>query len=537
MSRQHQSGLSADILHALKRVRQSGPLLKIAVAICLLVTLYGAGAFGVFAFLNYHQGIVKVSYGDVFLPSRWNKSREIKGDHYIETGKKALLEGEVQKASNLIHAGLRLSPANVAGRLSLAQIYLDLKRRDLAEACLKAGLSFHARNPDYLNRFLSFLLDQNQDATVLRICQDLLPLLPSDTDRDRLLALAAATACYFRGNFDQADDYIRIASLKMHREGKLLSAQIAWEQGYRELAAIEIRELQIQHPNDPAIYAELARMLRALNRHDEERRLAISFQIENPDKFQPRLDIIRHFLNNGDFERANTEIDSALRVTPDKLAALVALGDLASSMGNSALASRLEQKARSLNIDAEPLLLLSVEADLSAGSYRIALDRIKSLHSTHPQLAKTHSTLLNSFQAIAQFGLGEPEFGELSLSKFLQVAPPRAPHLLKIAERLLAVSAIDPALRVLKAAIHADPLNQAALARLVSIELAHHRTAELPTHLHLLLAARRPPPDLLRVAHHQLGSDSFLFISDRGPLLNSIHAQLAAAESQQRRFN
>lgn len=172
-----------------------------------------------------------------------------------------------------------------------------------------------------------------------------------------------------------------------------------------------------------------------------------------------------------DRDRFHREIEDLLRAAPNQPLALVAIGDFAASNGDAMLTERLEQKARSLNLNADPLKLLTIEADLVAGKYRRGLDRVKFLYSTHPDLAKSHAPLLLSFQTIAHFGLGEPEFSDLTLAKFLNQAPPRAPHLLKIAESLIAVSAVEPAIKVLTAAINADPLNQPALARLVSIEL------------------------------------------------------------------
>ena len=195
---------------------------------------------------------------------------------------------------------------------------------------------------------------------------------------------------------------------------------------------------------------------------------------------------------------------------------------------------KLHQMVQPGTSEANSLLLLAIEADLTSAHYQKALERTKSLQKDHPNLAREHAPLIHSFQSIAHFGLGEPNEGTLHLTHFLKTTSPRAPHLLKIAERLLRVSTVESAMRVLNTVVSADPQNHAALTRLVTVELAHHRTAELPKHLKLLLATRRPSPDLLRVAHHQLGSDAFLFVPDREPILTAIGAQLAAADSLRR---
>lgn len=122
----------------------------------------------------------------------------------------------------------------------MAQIYLESKLPDLAEACLTAGLTFHGQNAAYLAPFLSYLLDQKKDSTALKIRRDLLLLLPSGSDREQLLAFAAATASFYLASIYQAFYYIRIANLKSRCEGRLLSAKITWDLGHQELALVEI---------------------------------------------------------------------------------------------------------------------------------------------------------------------------------------------------------------------------------------------------------------------------------------------------------
>jgi hypothetical protein len=69
----------------------------------------------------------------------------------------------------------------------------------------------------------------------------------------------------------------------------------------------------------------------------------------------------------------------------------------------------------------------------------------------------------------------------------------------------------EEALRVLARAVEADPRNQAALTRLVELELELDRLEALAAHARRLMALRRPSADLLRAVHHALGSDRLLF--------------------------
>jgi Tfp pilus assembly protein PilF len=496
---------------------------------------YSLLALGAFVFVRDVRGISQVHYLDLLLPNRWPKYRQTRGEHYLAEGRSRLLQGEYREAFALLGIGLKSAPADRDGRLALAQLHLDFRQPDLAEKYLEAGLPFHRQDPDYLRPYLGFLLQLQKDARVMALCRELLPLLPDSTARDRLLALAAATASYHRGNFDQAEDYIRIAQLQGHREGRLLAQKIDWERGYRDLALNDLRSLAIEFPDDGQVYAELSARLRTSDLSHEARRLSLAFSIAHPNNPRPRIELLRDYVDAGETARADHEVDALIRDFPTDSNALLALADFASNSANDALALRLYHHAQAHRLDTFPFALLAVEALVVARKHRPALELTKRLFEANPDWAKTHRPLFSSLQAITHFGLGDREAGELFLSHFNSHGQPRAENLLAIANRLLDVSAIEPALRLLARAIEADPLNQAALSRLITLELNHHRTDRLAAHLQRLLAMRRPSPDLLRVAHHRLGGDAFLFAPDRAPVLASIRAHLDADAARARR--
>ncbi len=72
------------------------------------------------------------------------------------------------------------------------------------------------------------------------------------------------------------------------------------------------------------------------------------------------------------------------------------------------------------------------------------------------------------------------------------------------------------------------PLNESVLSRLGTLDATLLRTDERETHQRQLRAIRRPSPDLLRVAHHHLGGDAFLFTPDHATELAPIRAHLDA---------
>ncbi len=496
---------------------------------------YSLVALGAYLFVRNVRGISTAQYFDLWLPSRWPEYRKTRGKHYLAEGKAKLQQGEYREAFTLLKIGLGSLPSDRNGRLALAQLQTDFRRPDLAEESLEAGLPFHRKDPDYIRPYLQFLFQQQKDTRVLELCRELLPLFPDATVRDRYLVLAAATANYNRGHFDQAEDYIRLGELQHKKEGRLLAQKIDWERGYRDLALNDLRALAEEYSGDSQVYTELNARLQATGLLNEARRQSLTFSIAYPNDPRPKIDLLISARKSGDTSGAAQEIEVLIRDFPSNSGTILALAEFAANTGDDALALRLYHRAQQQRLPSVPLALLSIEALLVARKHQPALNLTRTLLEANPDWAKTHQPLFTSLQAIAHFGLGDQDAGELYLAHFNAHGQPRAENLLAIANRLLDVSATEPALRLLNRAIEIDPLNEAVLSRLVTLEVTHRRTDKLATHLRQLLTMRRPSPDLLRVAHHQLGGDAFLFTPDRAPVLASIRTHLDADLARARR--
>jgi tetratricopeptide (TPR) repeat protein len=512
----------ADTLRLRVRWRRVGSAF-LAATLGFYVALAGAA----FLFIRYQQHIAAVSYVDFLLPSRWTCVRVARGDHQIAAAQKLAGTGQRLQALLLIRGGVAQSPANRDGRLLLAQLLLEAGRPELARQVLLDGLAFHHADPDFLRPLFSFLFQRQEDARVIAIARKYLPQPPTQAEPDRLCSLAAAIACFFRGDYDLAEDFLRTPpSLAASRDGRLLAAKIDSERGYHDLALLRLRELAAAHPDDAEIHAELVSRLDHADRHDEVRRTALAFQIAHPALPGPRLELLRAYHRTGDRDRAAREIDAFLRDFATDAGALLALADFAANTGDAPLARRLTTAAREHQFPWEPHAILTVEALVVARDFRGALDASRALLHDNPDWTDRYGPVLGSLQAIAHFGLGDTDDASLLLTRYLNQSYLRAENLLAIAQRLVDVDAADYARQTLIRAIAADPLNQAALTRLVELDLNLNRIDELPAHLARLLAMRQPSPDILRVAQYKFGSDLFLFSAERPAALAAIRAAL-----------
>lgn len=501
-----------------------------ALAAASLAFIYVLLVTGVFLISKYYFGAQQTSYLDLLLPTRWAHHRVVQGDRHIAIAEQQLREQKFSEAIQSLRAGVAKSPENIRGRVLLAQLQSAANRPDLAQQTLLAGLPFLAKDPAYLQALFGFLLQQQLDDFTLKTARELLAHEPAPrSERAQLIALAAASAAYFRGNYDLAEDYLNSHHLAQSLDGRLLQSQIEWERGYRELALLHLTALSREFPRSESASAQLGAWLRELGRHDEFRRLALTRQIAEPRLPSPRIDLLYALRHDGETARIDREVAAILREFPRDQATLVALADFAANTGDAALARRIYQHCRSLRLPWESPAFLTVEALVVQRDFRGALDLTRALLNEHPDWAKRYSSLFNSLQSVAYFGLGDTASADLYLANFLGQPYLRANNLLAVSKRFLDVGARDQARQVLAQAVVADPLNQAALTALIQLDLELHHLAPLPDNLRRLVAMRKPSADLLRAAGHQLGSDLFLFTPAREDTLRLLERALAAA--------
>ncbi len=489
----------------------------------------------VFATARYYAGNERVRFVDVALPWRWGNYEVARGDAYVRAASQCVEQRKFAEAISLARRGVERSPANVGGRLMLAELYLGLRQPDQARRVLWDGLPYHSTEPVFLQPLLAFLAQRQEDPVIVGLARKFLGRGARGSEADRLLAQAAATASYLRGNYDQAEDFLqRAPTLATSAAGRLLSAKIEYDRGYRELGLLRLRQLAVVAPRHVEIQRELIDRLRREGFHDEARRAAMSLQIAHPGLAGPRLDLLAAYRRDGDTARLNTEIESMLRDFPGDSAALLLLADFAANSGDAGWVARIERHAAAQQLPTEAYGYLAVEAAIVARDYARALAGIRELQLRGTE-GRARRSVLNSLQAIAHCGSEEVLEARVFLSAYLVEQDLRAENLLAVANRLAELNASELARQTLSRAIEIDPANQAALMRLIELDLTLERVADLPAHVERYLKMRRPSVELLRVVQHKLGSDHFLFSPEAARALRAVHEMLSNQQTIARR--
>lgn len=498
-----------------------------AFAVVLSVMAWLGLASLAYLYVKHRRGFTEVQFTHMlFLPAKWEEYRISRGEFFIAKAKDDIGEQRYREAFHHLRVGVANSPENLEGRMLLAQFYVMWKRTDLAKRLLLEGVEKAADNLDYLKTLFTFLLQQQEDVTVIEIAKQMLALDSTPSDRTKLIALALSTASFHRGNYDVAEDTIRTHQLNQMRDGIILGIRIEWERGRKDAALASLASLAEQAPQDEEIYAIRIGYLRDSGRHSDQRRVSLLRQINFPDSPRPRIDLLYIYDIEEDDRRLKEGIDDLFRDFSDNSDAMLALADFAANTGRPELAYRIYIHAKENNLNWEGPALMTVEAHVVAKQYQAALIATRQMLQENPEWGRRFYSVFNGLQAIANYGLGDAESAQIFLSNFLSQTNVRAENLVAVSNRLLKVGARTQARQVLVQAVTTDPLNQAALAGLIRIDIETGNTDALSEHVQRLLQMRKPPRDLLGQAYQTLGSDKHIFAPGRTALLESLRTAI-----------
>lgn len=499
----------------------------------LAVLGWFALAGALYLHFKYNREFDQASYVKMLtlLPFGLEAHRVEMGNYHIERGLAEMKEGNYRDALRLLRLGVTRAPANLQGRLALAEFYeIALNRHDVATNLLLEGIELGGiEDTDYLKQTLRVLLYYQMDEEVQNLADKYLPDEPELTDINRILAFSAANANYLRGNYDLADNYTINYNLLESLEGVLLSAQISWERG-NKIAAMTMMENSIKKfPNSEPLLLLLSRYHRELGEIDEARRYAMLRNLSNPLSAATRIELLYIYNQAGDFESEQRESERVLQQFRNDGPALQTLANFAADTGNIDLARRTYEEALENEYEINPFALLLVEAHLVDKDYQGAIDFSEELIKERPDWLSRRWALFSSLRAVASYGMDRPDLGEIYLQEFVDAKNNKSQTYIAVARRFTKIERYEQARKILTVAYEKAPTNQKILSELIRAELSVGNTENLNRLLSRLLQMRRPEMDLLVEAYTQLGSDRFIFTPNRQTLLLQLSAVVREA--------
>lgn len=510
-----------------------GRVLALLAFLGLSAWFSGAGAL--YFFFKLRHAYEEVSFPKMLvLPFRMDEHRLEMGNYHIRRGMELLEEREFRSAMHLLRVGIARSRANFEGRIVLAQIYEQgLRRPDIAIAVLREGLNYAAieprfMEPEYLQTLFRLMLQNQYDDEVVELARKLLAELPKDDPRAMFITLAASQAKIFRGHFAEAEALLDEYGLSQSPDGFLLSAQIRWSRGQRNLAISILNRGLERFPANDGLYATLMRYYRENENWPVIRRYSVLRSSRFPEKPGPRIDLLFAYAKTGDEDRIPEEVELLLNDF-ELEEVLVPLARFAGETGRPELAERILKLSENTEINQAPLQLLTVESYLRADRFQDALARADAFAEENPEWRENTGAIEQALRGLALYGLGRTTDARIILREFIRDRLVRPATHIAVANHFIQIGAYDIAREILERSLEANPESQPVLTSLVMLDIRTNASASFIRNLKQLLRMRVPDKSVLEASYRALGSDRHLFLGERDMLLLRLEELLYAS--------
>jgi uncharacterized protein HemY len=506
---------------------------RVALMLLVLGLFAWAGkSLALFYFFKKVRGFEDVAFVDMIVfPLNRSNVRIQQGDYQIDIAKEALEREDYRRAYALLREGVARSPANLEGRMLLAQIYAGW-RPDLAADLLVSGAEFGFNDPEYVKLMCMLLLNQKQDEKILEVTEELLAENPGNDIR-QILHVARLQSAMFLGRYDIARTIFEETNLKQTLDGVILGTKLYMQIGKPDTAADVLLSVinSLQSQEITPVYNQLVSVYKEQGIYDKAREAALEMVIRNPMEWRPRIVLIDILSASEQVARRDREIEALLQQHRNDEQAMTALAQLCAEYGNVRAASRLYEIALENGYSLSLFSLTLAEAHVNDGDTAKAIDLCNELVREDPSWLLNAESSFNAIRSLAYFKHGDTELGRLYLKNFLESRRTNVNQLYQAARSFRKFGMEQEALIILEDAYNRDADNEAVLAALIDVEMNLGIYFSIDEHLETLFRLRRPDYALIESIHQRLQSDRFLFTEDRVALLTELEAILQEREA------
>ena len=453
-----------------------------------------------------------------------------KGEYFVSVAKAALARQDYAEFARYIGTGAQLTPANLEAQRLCADLFFQFQRPLDAYQLLEESLVFTKQDRDYFSQYLErcFLFDQ--DARVIATATKYLGDKEVSPGIQADLQLAAAQAHFLRGNFTEAAQFIKDYRLDQTADGFLLSCQILWESGDRDGALAELDAALRSYPAGLRLLAMKAFWLKEQGELSRAKDCLDLMDVSSPGKPEPLIQSLNVLPGEANRAARAAIIEKAILLFGNREKPMLDLARFGNEIADVELTVRLAKLAKDRRFTNRVRFdLVRVECLLNAGRARETILLVDDLNTQaeRDQWVPETRMAFEALRTIAYFADGQTEIGSINLQKLMQnrKVPPQV--LISASRKLILAKRYYEANDVLIQAHLQNETNQAVLQQIVRLKLDHPRiAADLETYLRRLMVNRRPSKEVLQIALRRLGSDVYLFSSDRETLLRDIEAKL-----------
>ncbi|NDV61143.1 hypothetical protein G0Q06_01625 [Puniceicoccales bacterium CK1056] len=487
---------------------------------------------GLYYFFKNVRDFEDVSFTDMVLfPANRSNVRIQQGNYQIDQGKAALEREDYRRAFSLLREGVARSPANIEGRMLLAQVYAGW-RPDLATDILVGGVQYGLEDPDFIKLMSTLLLMSKEDDRILELTDKLLEEDPP-LEVQRILNVMRMQSAMFKGKYDIVRQIFESTDIKQTMDGVIIGTSLYIKTGKADTAAQVLASVINSSPGgnlDP-VYTRLVNIYKTEKEYNKAREAALELVIQKPLEWQPRIMLIDVLSASGMTDRRDREIDALLQEHRNNEQAMTALAQLAAEYGNVRASSRLYDLALENGYNLGLFSLSLAEAYVSNGEPAKAIELCNELVREDPSWLLNSESTFNAIRALAYYTQGDSELGNLYLKNFLESTRTNVNQLFQASRSYKKYDLTEQALKILEEAYAREEGNEAVLVSLIDVEMEVGAYFAISQHLKKLFELRRPDYAIIEDIHQRLQSDRFLFTEDRVTLLEELEKILEERDS------
>ena len=237
-----------------------------------------------------------------------------------------------------------------------------------------------------------------------------------DPDIEHLLALAAATAHYYRGDFDRAEDYIRDYDLDADLEGTLLSARISWDRRPAASRHFQAGDLHRQIPQQRARLRAAKPLLPGHGRARQGPPLCGSAQyqrtVERHPPHRPALQPGQHRQAGACRQGSRGHPQAVWRRRESPHRPWPTTPPTPAGWTSRAVFTRRPSKTISTSL---PSRCFWSRAHITSGDYQGAIDFTEELAKEKPEWMDRNMGVFNSLRSVAYHGVGNKDYSDIYL--------------------------------------------------------------------------------------------------------------------------
>jgi tetratricopeptide (TPR) repeat protein len=500
----------------------------LGILVGLLLSVWLFGSLGLYLFIKYPKGFDQIEFTDVAFPWNWDNVRPKWGNHFIETGLEHQQAGEWDKAFYFVRVGVAKAPANVEGRLALADMLFQANDIPYAVRVLEGGLDYASQDEEFWSKMISFLQYYQADQEIIRILQRGLDKSLIPESQTEIAKIALAKALYHQARYEDALEFVTANS---NIPNQILRSQIHWEQGLESLAIQLMENLNRMFPNQREVIPQLTRFYDESGEKEKAYQLARNTYLSNPYSVGASVNYFR--LRKED---ALQEVERFLERVPEILEnqdALFTLANYLAEAGHHQKLSELVEEGPDTFREAPMVWFLQVESLVNAGEYQKAIDRLNSPPETVNQLIPLHRILFHSLAMTSYFALGAADEGKGSMQQLFTSGHIRPATLLRLSRKLMEIGSEAEAEVVLKYLLKQNPGNHAALVEIIRIELMTGNTQQAIVKSIPMVENKSMPFQLKKELMTYLASDRQLYYRQGGKIVNQILETMTPSKKQQ----